>query len=148
MNHNEKANERTNIPENSSSKPMDSKRDVEQSPDEKTAQDFPGYPHYPAKEDIMAQETGHHRVDADLENMGIGPNASGVNQRFLSGQESDRAQTNQMHREDAEETTASLDGTNEEMGLPQNVANEDLDNKGDLPGTDIDEAAEKGSLNP
>jgi hypothetical protein len=136
------------IPDNSSSKPMDSRRDVEQSPDEKTDQDFPGYPHYPASEDIMSQQTGSHRVDADLESMGTGPNASGVNQRYLAGQEADRAQTNPIHRESTEDENAGLDGTNEEIGLPQNVANEDLMNDDNVPGTDIDEAAEKGSTNP
>ena len=39
----------TGIPENDPSKAMDSKREVEQSNDPKTDQDFPGYPHYPAK---------------------------------------------------------------------------------------------------
>ena len=136
---------RANIPERNNTKPMDSKKDVDNSPDEKTDQDFPGYPHYPAKEDIMDQRTGSHRVDADLEEMGTGPNASGVNQRFLSGQENDRAQTNQLHRDDA---AADTEGSNDEIGLPQNVANEDLDKGTDLPGTDVDEAAEKGSLNP
>lgn len=120
-------NSRSNIPENDPPKPMDSKRDVENSPDEKTDQDFPGYPHYPAKEDIMDQRTGSHRVDADLENTGTSQNASGVNQRF------------QPVQDDA-------DNRNEETGLPQNVSNEDLGK--DVPGTDIDEAAEKGSLNP
>jgi hypothetical protein len=41
MNRNEENNQSSNIPESTSSKPMDSKRDVEQSPDEKTDQDFP-----------------------------------------------------------------------------------------------------------
>src|SRR5688572_15640923 len=87
MNTNEQNKKTSHIPENNSSKPMDSKREVEKSPDEKTDQDFPGYPHYPAKEDIMDQRTGAHRVDANLEEIGTGPNASGVNQRFLAGQD-------------------------------------------------------------
>ena len=120
-------NNRSNIPENNPPKPMDSKRDVANSPDEKTDQDFPGYPHYPAREDIMDQRTGSHRVDADLENMDTGQNASGVSQRFETSQND-------------EETR------NEEIGLPQNLSNEDL-NKNNS-GTDIDEAAGKGSLNP
>jgi hypothetical protein len=145
---NEDNNSRTNIPENDPSKPMNSKQEVENSPDEKTSQDFPGYPHYPANEDIMDQRTGSHRVDADLESMGTGPNASGVNQRFLAGQETERAQTNKLHRDDAEEETPGMDGNNSEIGLPQNVSNEDLSSPSDLPGTEIDEAAEKGSTNP
>lgn len=138
-------NRGSDIPDYDPSKPMNSKKEVAQSPDEKTDQDFPGYPHYPAKEDIMDKSTGSHRVDADLEEMGTGPNASGVNQRYLAGQDNDTAQTNLLHRQDAD-NAEGLDGTNEEIGLPHNVSNEDLDR--DVPGTDIDEAAEKGSTNP
>src|SRR5881275_762145 len=74
------------VPENNPSKPMDSKREVEQSNDEKTDQDFPGYPHYPAKEDIMDQRTDSHRVDMDVENLPSGRNATGVSQRFTTAQ--------------------------------------------------------------
>lgn len=83
MSPNEENKKPSNIPETSSSKPMDSKQDVAKSPDAKTDQDFPGYPHYPAKDDIMDQRTGSHRVDAEIENMGTGPGASGVSQRFM-----------------------------------------------------------------
>jgi hypothetical protein len=138
---NEENSRGSNIPDNNQSKAMDSKRDVEQSPDEKTDQDFPGYPHYPAKEDIMDQRTGAHRVDADLENMGTGPNATGVNQRFLAGQDTDRSQTNQVHRQDASNDMNETDGNNEEIGIPQNVSNDELNSNSDLPGTDLDSAS-------
>ena len=128
-------NNDSGIPQNDSSKAMDSKQEVKNSPDEKTDQDFPGYPHYPAKEDIMDKSTGSHRVDADVQEMGTGSNATGVSQRFPSGQEDNG-------------NNEGLDGTNEERGVPQNVSNEELNKKADQPGTDIDEAAEKGSLNP
>ena len=110
---------------------MDSKHDVEKSPDEKTDQDFPGYPHYPAKEDIMDQRTGSHRVDANLEDLGTGPNASGVNQRFLSGQ--NQRQANNPGAEDSR---------NEEIDVPQNVSNEDLNTNLDIPGSELDDENE------
>jgi hypothetical protein len=144
MTSNNDNNSRSHIPENNPSKAMDSKRDVEQSPDAKTDQDFPGYPHYPAKEDIMDQRTGAHRVDANLEEMGTGPNASGVNQRFLAGSDNDRQNASDNLNNEAEGEGAS----NDEIGLPQNVSNEDLKSGNDRPGTDIEEAAEKGSTNP
>src|SRR6476620_3323340 len=78
-------NEKQKIAENNPSKVMDSKRDVENSNDPKIDQDFPGYPHYPAKEDIMDKRTDSHRVDADVENLPNSRNAPGVDQRFLSG---------------------------------------------------------------
>lgn len=133
---NNENNSNADIPESSSSKPMDSKQDVEQSPDEKINEDFPGYPHYPSREDIMDQQTGSHRVDADLESMGTGPNTSGVSQRYVSG------------KENIDSKNAGLDGSDEETGVPQNVDNDDLKNDNTVPGTDIDEAAEKGSTNP
>src|SRR3954463_5246611 len=79
-------NDQGRIPENDPSKPMDSKKEVEQSNDEKTDQDFPGYPHYPAKEDIMDKRTESHRVDLDVENLPRGANTTGVDQRFVTGQ--------------------------------------------------------------
>jgi hypothetical protein len=51
--------------ENDPSKPMDSRKEVEQSRDPKTDTDFPGYPHYPAKEDIMNPDTGLEKVPGD-----------------------------------------------------------------------------------
>ena len=143
------------------SSPMNNKRDVERSPDEKTDQDFPGYPHYPAKEDIMDQRTGSHRVDADLENSGTGPNASGVNQRFVD--ESHRDSTGSMIPQPARVVTeqqddlgvrtgndsdvnsddlAALDSTDAEIGRPQNVSNDDLNTDLDVPGSELDDADE------
>ncbi|RYF84903.1 MAG: hypothetical protein EON98_07965 [Chitinophagaceae bacterium] len=138
MNRNEE-NNRSNIPANDPSKAMDSKREVEQSPDEKTDQDFPGYPHYPAKEDIMSQNSGFHRVDAKMEDMGAGPNASGVNQRFLAGQDKHQEQDSVTPRAEGEsDDLAAVNSRNDEIGLPQNVSNEDLNEGNDIPGSDLE----------
>ena len=111
------------IPENDPSKAMDSKREVAQSPDEKTDQDFPGYPHYPAKEDIMNQRTESHRVDADVENLPSGANRTGVSQRFLSSQ----GNTEETELpEGVNDELGLLNTTDDEVGQPQNVSNEDL----------------------
>ena len=139
MNRNKENNRASNIPENNPSRAMDSKHEVDQSPDNKTDQDFPGYPYYPAKEDIMDHRSGSHRVDADLENMGTGPNASGVNQRFLAGNNFERDKEMQQGSVDdnQEGELTAMDSTNAEMGTPQNVSNEDLN--ADTPGTDLKE---------
>lgn len=159
MNRNEENQRPSNTPESNSSKPMDSKQDVDRSPDEKTGQDFPGYPHYPAKEDIMTKTTGLNRVDADVENMGTGPNASGVNQRFFDGQ--DRQKTEQATGfkpnngddgidikmgTDADVTSddlAALNSTDAEIGTPQNVSDEDINTDLDIPGSELDDADEE-----
>jgi hypothetical protein len=159
---NQENNKTSNIPESSSSKPMDSKRDVAQSPDENTDQDFPGYPHYPAKEDIMNQRTGSHRVDADVENMGTGPNASGVNQRFVdvknagaaTGTMAGQPASNGSEQDDLNikmgtdadvnsDDLAALNSIDAEIGTPQNVSNEDINTDADIPGSELDDAAEE-----
>jgi hypothetical protein len=112
---------KSNIPQNDPSKAMDSKKEVEQSPDSKTDQDFPGYPHYPAKEDIMNQRTESHRVDADLENIPAGPNRSGVSQRFVPNSEDETILPDGVN-----DDLGLLNTTDDEVGQPHNVSNEDL----------------------
>ncbi|HEY0039114.1 MAG TPA: hypothetical protein VGB71_00555 [Flavisolibacter sp.] len=138
MNRNEEEKRNNPVPDNSSSKPMDSRRDVEKSPDEKTDQDFPGYPHYPASEDIMGQESGFHRVDANLEEIGTGPNASGVNQRFLAGQDRHQDQDAVTPKAEGEsDDLAAVNTNNDEIGIPQNISNEELNSGQDIPGSDL-----------
>jgi len=146
----------TGVPENDPSKAMDSKREVEQSKDPKTDQDFPGYPHYPAREDIMDQRTGSHKVDVDMENLASARNATGVSQRFVTAQEGQRnsERENQQPIEEADDdleikpgTEADvndddleiLNSTNDEIGMPQNVSNEDLNTDLDIPGSELDD---------
>lgn len=144
------------VPENDSSKAMDSKREVEQSNDPKTDQDFPGYPHYPAREDIMDQRTGSHKVDMDMENLASARNATGVSQRFVTAQEGQR-NSERENQQPIEETNDDLDikpgteadvddddlevlnSTNDEIGVPQNVSNDDLDTDLDIPGSELDD---------
>jgi hypothetical protein len=159
---NDKRNSKRNtgIPENDPSKAMDSKREVEQSNDPKTDQDFPGYPHYPAKEDIMDQRTGSHKVDMDMENLASARNATGVSQRFVRAQEGQHNSAPE-NRKSAEgnqdnldirsgneadvndEDLAVLNSTNDEIGSPQNVSNEDLNTDLDIPGSELDDENER-----
>lgn len=159
---NDKRSSKTNtgIPENDPSKAMDSKREVEQSNDPKTDQDFPGYPHYPAKEDIMDQRTGSNKVDMDVENLASARNATGVSQRFIRSQEGQR-NTAPENREPTQESEDDLDirsgtdadvddddlavlnSTNDEIGMPQNVSNEDINTDLDIPGSELDDENER-----
>jgi len=144
------------IPENDASKAMDSKREVEQSNDEKIGQDFPGYPHYPAREDIMDHRTDSHRVDIDVENLPGARNATGVSQRFVTAQENRKTGNtgegeNVQDNEDDleirpgteadvnEDDLAVLNSTNDEIGVPQNVSTEDLNKDLDVPGSELDD---------
>ena len=150
-------NNPSRIPENDPSKAMDSKREVEHSNDEKTDQDFPGYPHYPAKEDIMDQRTDTHRVDLDVENLPSGKNTTGVSQR-LAGQHRQRSENAMTPQPgsgnddlDLEQSTeadvneddlVALRSTDAEIGTPQNVSNEDLNTDLDIPGSELDDEQE------
>jgi hypothetical protein len=141
--------------ENDRSKAMDNRKDVERSNDEKTDEDFPGYPHYPAKEDIMDQRTDSHRVDLDVENIPGNRNTTGVSQRFSS-------ETNREKAKDAmtpqpgsgdddlnlkmgteadvnDDDLAVLNSTDAEIGTPQNVSNEDINTDLDIPGSELDD---------
>ena len=51
------------------SEPITTPEEVPASNDEKIDQDFPGYPHYPAKDDILNPENHTERVDVDMENL-------------------------------------------------------------------------------
>jgi hypothetical protein len=154
---NDKKRKNTN-PENDPSKAMDSKREVERSNDEKTDQDFPGYPHYPAREDIMDERTGTHQVDLDVENLPSGRNATGVSQRFITGQgkeegEKKKISIKNQDNEDMqlamgtdadvnEDDLIILNSTDAEIGTPQNVSNEDLSSDLDVPGSELDDENE------
>lgn len=147
------------IPQNDPSKPMDSKKEVEQSNDAKTDQDFPGYPHYPAREDIMDERTGVQQVDMNVENLPSGRNATGVSQRFISEQDK-KAEENENKEEEVADDEEDLDlkmgteadvddddleilnSTNAEIGTPQNVSNEDLNSDLDIPGSELDDESE------
>jgi hypothetical protein len=48
---------------------IDTPQEVEESNDEKIDQDFPGYPHYPAKDDILNPGNSTGRVEIDVENL-------------------------------------------------------------------------------
>lgn len=48
--------------------PMDSADDVKRAKDENIDKDFPGYPHYPASEDIMNPKNNTGRVTGELDN--------------------------------------------------------------------------------
>jgi hypothetical protein len=152
QNANQDSNKASGIPENNPSKPMDSKQDVENANDPKIEQDFPGYPHYPAKEDMMDQRTDSNRVDMDVENLPNSNNLTQVSQRFDTNEdrakETDKKKLQTRMEDDFSDigprTEITNDGletlgsTNAEIGIPQNADNDDLNKR--TSGTDLDEA--------
>ncbi len=145
-------------PENNPSKAMDSRKEVENSADEKTDQDFPGYPHYPAREDIMDKRNDYTQENIDVENLPNSKNVSGVNQRYLAGQNRERAEEAMIPgpatdddlqiKEGTEadvddDDLAVLNSTDAEIGRPQNVSNEELTSDLDVPGSELDDENEE-----
>lgn len=48
---------------------MDKPADVEKSNDPNIEKDFPGYPHYPAKDDILNPDNNSGKLDVDVDNL-------------------------------------------------------------------------------
>jgi hypothetical protein len=59
----------SNGKENETTEAIDTPKEVEESNDENIDEDFPGYPHYPAKDDILNPENNRGKVDVDVENL-------------------------------------------------------------------------------
>ena len=97
--------------------PIDKPQEVEKSNDEKIDQDFPSYPHYPAKEDIMDPKNHTDRVNANVEN---------VTRRSLSTQGSESTATVQNDESQIED----FDDLDMVEGTGADVTAEDLRNLG------------------
>lgn len=126
-------NKDSKIPKSNPSKAMDSKHEVEQSNDAKTTQDFPGYPHYPSKENKMGERTDLHSEERNLEIATSGSNEMGVGQRF------DKKENKLEHEQNDE--LSVLNSRDEEIGIPQNVSNEDVNKN--LPGSNLEKDADE-----
>lgn len=84
---------------------IDTPGEVEKSNDEKIDEDFPGYPHYPAKEDILNPGNDIERVDLDVENLTRSHKISADHIRNIAGTpeiEADFTQVNEDEGEDIE----------------------------------------------
>jgi hypothetical protein len=67
--HNDEDQSKTQRGQNNPGEAMKSPADVDRSNDENIDEDFPGYPHYPAKDDILNPENHSKRVDVDVDNL-------------------------------------------------------------------------------
>lgn len=123
-------------PANDASEPMNTKQDVAQSPDERTDQDFPGFPHHPSRESDMGKDTSKKDTDLKVEE-DAADNNSGVGQRFGSeNEQEDKGERKNASHDDAKEIEhlEALDSKEKEIGTPQNITNQQLEKEGKLPG--------------
>jgi hypothetical protein len=126
---------KNNIPDNDPSKAMNSRKEVENANDEKIDQDFPGYPHYPANEDIMDQRTDTHQVDLDVENIPSNRNVTGMSQRFKADQPGTEGEDTEGTPGSAEtDDLRATDSRKDEIGAPHNVTKDDLEADDKEPG--------------
>ena len=81
-------------------------------------EEFPGYPHYPAKEDIMSPNSEMERVQLDVENLSP------------SGRNAKQALTNPMSNQPVTDAASSID--DEELSLAPGTGTEADVTKDDL----------------
>lgn len=102
--------------DNTNNDAINSPEEVEASNDNKIDQDFPGYPHYPANEDIMDPENKMEKVTADVEKLS--------RSNKLSQQEVNDATRGPVMEDDSESVE---NADNDESELSENdVTAEDL----------------------
>lgn len=100
---------------------IDTPKEVEESNDEKIDEDFPGYPHYPAKDDILNPENYTERVDLDVENLTRSHRITPDHIRDIEGTppvEADFTQVPEQQREEVElAPTSNADVTAEDLAV-------------------------------
>jgi hypothetical protein len=137
----------TNDPEEIISTP----EEVQESNDEKIDQDFPGYPHYPAKDDILNPDNYNERVDIDVENLTRSHTISPDHIKNIAGTPEVETGNTEVYEEDGgdietapeneadvtAEDLAMLGDSEEDMDLGED---EELRSRGWLPvtGKDLD----------
>jgi hypothetical protein len=108
--------------------------------DNKRKEDFPGYPHYSPKEDIMNSKE-NKKVDVNVEDI---PRANNLTAKEL---QENKTATNPGDQEVNEENIAEADVTAEERNLLQATAGEDVENATgdelDVPGAEDDDKDEE-----
>ena len=141
--------------------PIDRPGEVPASNDEKIDQDFPGYPHYPAEEDIMHKGNNTGREEVDVENLSRAHKITAENLQEAgkpaednpafskpgADEGGDLGRTSGTDADVTKEDLLLLGDRDEDMDLGEDedipkelmVTGEDLD----LPGAELDDANEE-----
>lgn len=100
---------------------IDTPGEVEESNDEKIDQDFPGYPHYPAKDDILNPENYTERLDLDVEILTRSHTISQDHIKHIEGTPSVEPDFTQVNEEEGEDigvvTRNDADVTPEDLAI-------------------------------
>jgi hypothetical protein len=116
---------------------IDTPAEVEESNDEKIDEDFPGYPHYPAEDDILNPGNSNERLDIDVENLTRSNTISTIHMKEIEGvpeMEPDFTQVPEQEGDDLEVTAASdSDVTPEDLAmLGEKDQDQDMDEDEEL----------------
>lgn len=104
-----------NNPEKAINKPAE----VQESNDEKIDQDFPGYPHYPAKDDILNPDNHMERLDVDVEKL---TRSQQVSKEYLNHVGNTPEVITDVTQEDDEETDIQQQPANDADVTPEDIA--------------------------
>lgn len=108
--------------DNAPEEAMDNPESVEEANDPNIDKDFPGYPHYPAKDDILNPDNNAGRIELDVDNL------------------SRSRSIDPLH-------IKSIEGVSEVSGITaEEIADDDDDDIGIVAGTDADVTAEDLAL--
>lgn len=148
--------------ENDTTNPIETPGEVPASNDEKIDQDFPGYPHYPAKEDILHPANNNGREKVDVENLTRAhsvPRENLITAQIrdtgdeLVTEEEDEADDLSINKNEADITAEDLlilgakDGTlnmglEDDQYIRTNTGLDDPENLPEIPGAELDDASE------
>ncbi|WP_207497186.1 hypothetical protein [Aridibaculum aurantiacum] len=108
--------------ENDPKEAIDTPKEVEEANDPNIDEDFPGYPHYPAKEDLLNPENNNGKVDLDVESFSRSNAIDPLHIKNIEG-------------------TSTVDGI-----TAVEIAEDDDNDIGIVPGTEADVTAEDLAL--
>ncbi len=125
--------EKNDLPQKITNDPdeaMNTPEKVEESNDNKVDEDFPGYPHYPAKDDILNPENKLERVDMDVDNFSLSNNtlnnASGISKN-ITGLDNESLEEDILANEEINKIPNDSDITEEDLIVLGNKE-DDMDN--------------------
>ncbi len=148
--------------ENDPAMPIEKPEDVPASNDEKIDEDFPGYPHYPAKEDLLDPDNNTGREKVDVENLTRAHNISKENldasrtndaEEELITEEEDSENDLSINKNEADITAEDMlilgrkDGTlnmglEDDQYIRPDIGLDDPEQLPEIPGAELDDASE------
>lgn len=91
--------------------PMTSPKEVERSNDANIDEDFPGYPHYPAKDDILNPDNHTERVNVDVDNLTRSNTVDSLHLKEIQGVAPLEGLTSDVIPDDDEDDLGIVQGT-------------------------------------